>query len=177
VTPTLRPTKLINLGSRANAAHRSKGVVAHCLANSMVEMPSGFQSDTKHALKLAGANALLAGTQEMDGLQPHSQRQMATFKDSSDFYGKLFAADIALVKSYPSAFAPQLANVSSDHAAMRADRSVGPKSRLDIIVSSIFVVEMIFGQDGCYGSFSLWRNHTLRAGRAARPDRNRVLRS
>jgi hypothetical protein len=142
---------LINLDGRAIAAHRGKRTIAHSLPDAMAQMPSGFQPNAQHALKLAGADPLLARAKQVDGLQPHSQRQVTILEDGSNLDGELLTAGIALVKSYASGFAREFADVLFGRAAMRANRASRPKARFNIGVSGLFVVEMIFGKNGRHG--------------------------
>ena len=59
---------------------------------------AGFKSDAQHALKLASANALLAGAKQVNRLQPLAQRHVAQIEDGPDLHRELLAAGVALVK-------------------------------------------------------------------------------
>src|SRR5579885_149466 len=129
----------------AKAEHRATG--AHGFAHAMAHEPRGFQGDAQGAVKLIRANALLAGRDEEDRLQPQAQRDMAGLKDGADLDGKRFPAVVALVGADPGAFAGQLA-YALGRAAMHAKRAVRPDARFNEGVCGFFVVEVRGGKDG-----------------------------
>src|SRR5580700_5493178 len=87
----------VRLDGLAFAAERG-GVVTrlHDLADAVHEEPSGFHAAIEGPLYLAGGNALFRPADELDGLQPQMQREMAIFEDRTDTESERLAAGIAL---------------------------------------------------------------------------------
>jgi hypothetical protein len=143
---------LIDFHGLASAAHRFGEHAAmgfHGLANAMREKPRGFQAAAKHALKLAGRNALLAGAHQMDGLKPQAKREVAVLKNGTHPHRKRLPAGVALAQARTSGFAGQATNLARiGIAAMRASRTGRPKLRFDVFKSRCFVVEPVCGKDG-----------------------------
>lgn len=125
--------------------------ISHCLSDAMAEEPSRFHAALEGALKLAGADALLAGAHQVDSLQPHTQWHMARFHDGADFDRKGLAAGIALTETGSGRFAVQSADALLGCAAVRADRAIWPEPRFNEGVGGFLAVEMCFGKDGTHG--------------------------
>jgi hypothetical protein len=142
----------VDFDGLARAAHRrgeKATLIFHGLPNAMGEEPSGFHAAFEHALNLPGADSLLAGAHEMDDLQPKMQRQMAVLKDGPHPDGEGLLAGVAFPKAKAGGLALKAADLLSIRvAAMRADRTIGPKHRLDMIESGGFIFEMRGVQNG-----------------------------
>ncbi|MCY1312061.1 hypothetical protein D9M70_624440 [compost metagenome] len=92
-------------------------------------------------MQLVGADALLAGSDKVDALQPQAQRDVARFKYGPDLDGERLAAVIALVGSDAGrGSAHQLVPLSA--ATVRAHRSVGPDARLHESIGCFFIVKV-----------------------------------
>jgi len=129
----------------------------------MAKMPSGFHAAAKHPLKLARADTFLAGAKQMDGLQPHSQGKVAILENRALAHRKGRAtARIALAQAdHGDAFGVFLAGLGMDvqatdflcpRAAMRANRSFGPKLAFDVIKRGLLAKEPGVGKDRlCHG--------------------------
>lgn len=131
---------LVSLNGDAIAADQPAAVL-HGLANPMPEEPRGFHAAIEHALDLAGADAFLAGTHQMDDLQPQVQRQMAGFEDRAHADGKRLLAAVALAEAGPRGLTVQPAD-SVAAATMRADRTRWPEMRFDVREGSGFALEL-----------------------------------
>lgn len=138
---------LIDLDHAATSAEARKRIVAHRFADAVRHEPRGLEGDTKSAVELVAADALLAGTHQIDRLQPEVHRNVAGFKNGADLDGEGLAARVALVGADAGGLAAQLASALT-FAAVRADTTVRPDARFDIGVSSFFVVELRAGQNG-----------------------------
>lgn len=93
----------VNLGSRLAAnigqvrlkgttftSHRRANAILgrlHDFADSMGQEPSGLHAAIEGPLNLAGRDALLACGNELDGLEPQVQREMAVLEDAADPHG------------------------------------------------------------------------------------------
>jgi len=134
------------------AAHRGGHPIAgalHDLADAMSEEPSGLHAAIKRPLNLPGADALLAGDDQLNGLQPRVQREMAVLENRADPHGKGLAAGVALAEAGTAALAGQAANgLLINVSAMRANRAFRPKVGFDEGKSGFLVVEMRGGQNG-----------------------------
>src|SRR2546427_779258 len=95
-----------------------------------------------------GAEALLAGAQEMDRVQPLVKRNVAIFKNRTHGNGELFTASGA----FPNTLADmrtlfrfglrfQLVRFAN-YAAMRTNRAVRPKHLFDVLPRRVFVSEL-----------------------------------
>lgn len=107
----------------------------------MAHEPGGFEGHAQGPVKLVGADALLAGGNQEDSLQPEMQLDVAGLEDGSNLDGKGLPAGIAFVGAYAGALALQLA-AAFHGAAVRADTPVGPYAGLDKLVGRFFVVKM-----------------------------------
>ena len=72
---------------------------------------------------------------------------MAILENGPDLDGELFPALIALVDADWGALALHLGNALNT-AAMRADRTIGPKAGFDPLVGRSFVVESLGVENG-----------------------------
>ena len=111
---------LVSLDGSAASAERGEVATAHRFADAMAHEPSGFQGHAQGTMQLVRADALLAGANQEDRLQPDMQLDVACLEDGADLDGERLAAGIALVGAYAGAFAFQLA-AAIDHAAVRAN--------------------------------------------------------
>lgn len=133
--------------------------LAHGFADTVAKEPSGFERDFQNAVKLGGRNALLAAADQVDCLQPLVQGQVAFLKDRPDANRELpMAGNLgALVEAVAfNAFRVLLGWLRANAgqlvvlvhvAAMRANRTLGPQDRLDMLERRGFVVEVGAGQD------------------------------
>ena len=75
----------VDLQSLAFASDgRQPRPLAHDFADAVHEEPSGLHAAIEGPLDLPGPNALLAGANELDRLQPKMQRKMAVLEDGAD---------------------------------------------------------------------------------------------
>src|SRR6185437_8673535 len=105
--------------------------------------PRTLVGDSQHAMKLMGAHAFLAGTQQMKGEKPFIQGNVAVLKDRPDRDGELFMATAALVDALSGvrlgAFLRLKLGCLTDHAAMRANDAVRPALRFQIFTGLVSV--------------------------------------
>jgi hypothetical protein len=136
--------RFIGLDGHAKATQRpSIGAGCHGQTNAMSHEPRGFHAAAKHALKLAGADAFLGGTHEIDRLQPVGHWSVAIFEYSANLYGELLAALIALAQTRARGFTSELVNPRRIAvSAMRADRTRRPQMSLYVFVCGFFVFEV-----------------------------------
>jgi hypothetical protein len=139
----------VGFNGLASAAHGSGRAGVHSEPDAMAEVPCGFHAAAEHPLKLAGADAFLAGAQQMDGLQPEPQGQVAVLENGADSHGEGLAAGVALAQPRPSGLAAQASDFCLiDVAAMRANGTIGPKFAFDILESGVLVMEAVIRKDG-----------------------------
>lgn len=131
----------VRFNKLADTTHWRRITVPHGFTDAMRHEPSGLESDAQGPMKLIGANALLAGRDQEDGLQPDMQLHMAGLEDGANLYGEGLAALIALVEAQAGALAFQLSAAIHD-AAMRADAALWPNMRLYELVGGFFVVKV-----------------------------------
>ena len=84
----------------------------------MPHEPNGFQRHAQGAVHLVTADAGLAGTHQIDGLQPEVHCNVAVFKDGADLDGKRLAASVALVRTDAGGFAARLAAFTHNAALL-----------------------------------------------------------
>lgn len=123
-----------------------KAIGLHGFADAVAHKPSGFQGYAEGAVQLVRADALLAGCDQEDGLQPQTQRKWARFKDGPYLDGKRLTAVVALVGAYAGALAAHLADALKA-AAMRANGAVRPYARLDKFIGRFFVMKLGLGKN------------------------------
>jgi hypothetical protein len=77
----------VDFDDAAFPSYRLNAKAFHGLADAVGKEPSGFQAAPEGALDLAGADALLRRTQEIDGLQPYAgfDARWAIFGSACDF--------------------------------------------------------------------------------------------
>jgi len=143
----------VNFNNATTSTERAKGVVAHCFPDAVRHEPSGSQRDAQGAVQLVAADALLAGTDQIDRLQPQVHGNVAGLKDCAYLDGEGLAALVALVSANAGGLAAHLAD-PLHAAAMRAHRAISPDARLYISVGGFFIVELGAGKDG-HGAYSL----------------------
>lgn len=134
----------------AAAPEHFKTIGFHGFADTMSHEPSSLEGHAQSPVELVGADTLLAGRNQEDGLQPEAQGDMAGLENGPDLDGKGLAAVVALIGAYAGALAAHLADTLKA-AAMRAYRAIRPDASLYILVGRFFVVELGFGKNahGC----------------------------
>lgn len=141
----------------AFAANRAKVAFAHGFTNAMGQEPSRLERDFQNAVKLVGADTLLAGAHQVDCLQPLVQRDMAFFEDRADANRELLAAFAALLEAVAlNAFRVFLGRLGVDafqlvdaaHAAtVRANWTFRPQDAFHMSEGSSLVVKIFSGQN------------------------------
>jgi hypothetical protein len=139
----------VDLDNLASTAHRIDADDPHGLTDTVRHEPSGFQGDAQSPVKLIAADPLLAGAQQVHGLQPKAHRNVAVLEYGADLHGEGLAALVALVNAYAGALALELAN-AVHAAAVRADRAFRPYAGFNPSVSCVFVLEG-FGFEDRFG--------------------------
>ena len=86
----------VNFDGFALAAERRHVALRHGKTEAVGDKPRRLEGAAKGAVKLVGANALLAAAHEMGGLKPQVQRQAALLEDRALADGELLAAVVAL---------------------------------------------------------------------------------
>jgi hypothetical protein len=133
----------VNFYDFAWTAHWSQFASAHRFANAVSEVPSGFHAALKHALDLAGGDALLAGAHQVDDLKPKVQRQVRRLENGAHAHGEGLAALIALIETLAGGLSGQFLNpLTIAIAAMMANRAVRPKARLNVSEGFVFVLKV-----------------------------------
>ena len=123
-------------------------MIFHGFTDTMREEPRGFQAAAKHPLKLAGADALLAGAHQMNGLKPQAKRQVAVLKDAAHPHRERLAAGVALAQARARGLAGQSPDLVARRLAMRANRTLRPKVGFDVFEGGFLVVEPGGGKNG-----------------------------
>jgi hypothetical protein len=147
---SLNPTYegFVGLDYFASATHRiRKSDNAHGLADAMRHEPCGFKRDAQSAMQLVRANPFLGRAKQIDRLQPQPHWDVTILENGSDLHRELLAAVVALVKSYPGAFAAHLRDAIS-RAAVRANRTIGPQPSLNPSIGGGLVLESFGIEDG-----------------------------
>src|ERR1700730_14145078 len=111
----------------------------------MAQKPCAFKGDPQSAMQLVRANAFLAGADKMHSSQPIAHSDMAILENGPDFNGKFLPACITLVEANP--FTLQGTRVI-DSSTMRTIAPIRPNARLDIGISSSFVIEVRASENG-----------------------------
>lgn len=151
-----------NLASATQRAGCETPDFLHALADAVRKEPCGFHRAAQGPLELVGADALLAGRHQMDGLEPDMQGDVAGLEYASHPNRELFPARIALPETDDrlpfrvnlarlGALSGQPTSLSND-AAVRADRiPIGPEPHFDIGESSGLIVKMFSRKFGLHG--------------------------
>jgi hypothetical protein len=113
----------------ASAAKRTSRNWRHCLPDTHSKEPCGFHAALEHPLDLTGANAFLAGAEQVDHLQPQVQAEVAILENGAHTHREGLFAGVTFVEAGTGRFAAQLADPLSA-AAMVAYRAIRPQSRL-----------------------------------------------
>jgi hypothetical protein len=109
-------------------------------------------------MQLVGADALLAGHHEVDGLEHLVERHAGMLEHGAHLHGELLTALATLLEAVThDAFgvldrglrtdARQIVHTASDHAAMRAGNPIGPNDAFQKRESLSFVVEVGRGKN------------------------------
>src|SRR5258708_678475 len=125
----------------ALAAERFNPAILHRFPDSVRHEPRGLQGNPKGAVQLVRANALLAGSDQKDSLEPQAQRDVAGLKNGADLDGKGLAAVIALVSAYAGTLTAHLA-VALHPAPVRAYRAARPDTGFYESVGAFPIVKM-----------------------------------
>src|SRR5256885_615465 len=132
---------LIDFNRATVRAERGKAALAHRFTNAVRQEPSGLDGQAQGARQLVRADALLAAGDQIHGLKPHMQRNLAALEDGAHADGEGLPALIALVEADTGRFAAHQAD-ALDAAAMRASRAFRPHASLYIGECLCFVVEV-----------------------------------
>jgi hypothetical protein len=115
------------------------------------QKPSGLVIHLQNPVQLMGAEALLAGTDQVNRLQAFVQRDMCRLKNGTDLDRELLAAlfRVALPQAGPdfAVFALHALKTTRfpNGAAMRANRlAIGPDNPFQMGKSGGFVSEVLF---------------------------------
>ena len=87
----------VNLDHAAARAEIRVAIIAHGFADSVGHEPSDIRGHAQSAMQLLAADALLAGTHQMDRLQPKVHGNVAGLEDGTDLDGEGLAAAAAFV--------------------------------------------------------------------------------
>lgn len=142
--------RLVNLdNARASSAAQWGCEIAraHGLADAVGHEPCRAQRDLECAVKLVCRDTLLAGCEQVEGLQPLVHGNVAVLEDRTDFDREGLAADVALVDADPRGLATHFAYAVA-LAALWAHGAVRPNMGLNPFVGRFLVVEMIVGNNG-----------------------------
>lgn len=139
---------LVRFKMLAGAAQRIAGATLHGMADAVRQEPRRLKGDAQHAMKLVAAHALLAGVEQVNGLQPQVQRDMAGLENGPDLDREGLAALVALPDAQTGGLALECADLGAvGIAAMGAGRAVRPDAGFDVGQSGGFVVEVRGGED------------------------------
>lgn len=133
-------------GHAVDPAHRSKRAVAHGLADTVREEPRALIGDAKRPVDLVAADALLRGTQEVDGLEHLVERDMGALKYGADLDGELLAALLLGALPQTPAGLGQVVVLRVERTTMRTDRAIRPELRLEVGEGRVFAVQVGVGQ-------------------------------
>ena len=100
--------------------------------------PCGLVAHAQHALDLLGGDAFLAGGKEVRSKNPLAERDLGALKNGSDRDAELLAAIVALKQAFAVGLTFKPCRV--DRAAMRANRTAGPKLIFEMGAGRIVVV-------------------------------------
>ena len=137
---------LDNLICTAERARTGNAKLSHGLSDAMAKEPRGFQAALESALKLAGADPLFRGAEQVDRLKPHPHRDVAGFEHGADLDGEGLTTGVAFAEADTVGLTSQPADLLAGRAAMRAHWTIRPEPRLNIFVGGFFAVEMSGGK-------------------------------
>ncbi len=111
-------------------------------------------------MKLMRADALFAGRHQVDRLKHLVQRNVRALKNRADLDRKLLAA-IATFTEAKARFA-KIVMLAAHRAAMRANRTLGPKHAFQMLEGFGFIVKVGLRKDGHWLSplstgYLIWR--------------------
>lgn len=138
---------LFNLDNPASLAsvpakRSRKAASAHCLTNAVAYEPCRLESDSKGAVQLVRADALLAASDQIERLEPKVHWDVGLLEDGPDSHAELLAADVALVEAEASCLALHLGNALGA-LAVGANRAMRPQMRLNPGVGGLFVLQVV----------------------------------
>src|SRR6266404_6086645 len=142
---------LDNLICAAKRTGSGDAKLGHGFANAMPEEPRGFQTALERALKLTSADTLFRRAEQVNSLEPHSHWHMARLENGADLDGERLAARVALAETNPVGLSTQSADLFFRCAAVWANRTIWPETRLDVGVSGLFAMEMGDGKVRLHG--------------------------
>jgi hypothetical protein len=136
----------INLDNPPYAAQRLEADSLHGLADAMGHEPSGFQGHTHSPVDLVAADPLLARCDEVNGLEPNVQRDMAGFEYGPDLHSEWRHAGVALPETRASGLAVESLG-SVEHAAFRANRPIWPEPCFEEAEGGWLILEVFGGEN------------------------------
>jgi hypothetical protein len=127
----------------------------------MSQEPGRLVLHFQNAGQLVGADALLAGNHQVDGLQHFVQRHTGMLEHSADLDGELLAALTALFQAVANnafrvlqaglgAHAREIIDPASNRSTVRADNAISPKDAFQKLESLGFIVE-VRGRENRHG--------------------------
>ena len=157
----------VHFHDSATGTKDADAVIGHRFADTVRHEPSALERDAQGPVNLVAADALLTGRHQVNGLQPKMQSDVAVFKDRAHADGELGAAIAALLEAVAlDTFRVPGAGLGTDAVqdvgrgnatALRADRTIRPKHRLDMGKRGCFIVHIFGGQDRHGGFLALYR--------------------
>jgi hypothetical protein len=118
------------------------------MANAVTKVPRCLHAAAKRPLKLAGADAFLAGAKQVDSLKPKPQGKVAVLKDRSDANRERLATLVALAQANASRLALKATDPRGvGIAAVWASRTMRPKLRFDVSECRFLIVKSRFGKN------------------------------
>jgi hypothetical protein len=132
----------------AAAAQRAQAPKAHCLTDTVSHEPRGLVADAKRPVQLMGGNAFLAGSHQVEGLQPLMQSNVRPLHYGFHRDGEVFPAALFGAAIYASALG--LIGAVND-AAVRANRAIRPKDAFQHRPGGLVVLEVRFGKKAVLG--------------------------
>ena len=139
-----------NLICAAERIGRINSEFSHCLSDAVSEEPRGFQTTAEGSMKLTGGDALFRRAKQVDRLKPDMHRDMAGLKYRPHPHRERLAARAAVPQAGPRGFALH-AGCLTDGSAMRANRTIGPQPRFDVLDRSFFVSKVRRVQERFHG--------------------------
>lgn len=108
----------------------------------MSHKPRGFVLNAEGALQLVAAASLLAGTYQVNRLQPLMKRNLAALKDCADSCRELLAAVFALVDAGAMRCTVKGIMDFAYAATVRAYRAIRPADGLKVLARFVSVLEV-----------------------------------